>query len=718
MKFSSSTDESYRMLIAELKIILRKAREKQERKPGRPNETRALHGGRPPPSRSASRQQLPMELDSTEVNEGPVWTPRNSFYGIAGHEERSIPSVTTVADRNSVSAAVTRFNPHLASLPGASPLWDPHKKIAHQPGSSSRVQRPPGNARENLGQQHAASNSDTTVRLPPHLRQSYNIMQAQPHVKKPPSSSDVSYNQISGPSSLVNDGLVDSLRFSASYDHPWDMHGSSRARGTDKISVKMPNLPSIQPTYAPSSVLPEILTIGTSGQKPAKKATHTYSPFEIPIREIYQIRHLGRADNALRSFHESSITDAYPETWKALVPDTSEILHANRMVITGALGTGKTSLAMACIKGLLSAPDVSIFWVTAESEATLAEQLGSVASLLRLDLKNNSDPWSCLSACLRHLSSGRCGRSVMVLDNLQCKPPATLDIVNLCPTGSDAYLLVTTARMSHAQRIADESNIISMATLKPVYSAGVLSHGAAVPDSPIYDQLAQRIENNPFVLYRVRDHLQSTGVSIIDYVASLEYILNDNNWAATGRLVNDDKNDRGFVVSAVLDSCLNPSWFCLFQHLAEQEPSSAELLSKLSMLGRRTIPLCLLTSNASDTAATNVLLDRFCLTRRENYLQASQLMFIAHRCWLLEHEGLAKPFKMALAMIANQYPDAANRTEIQSCWEWEPFADAVMSACALSWFGGDETCRFNCSMLAQKRDKLSRYSSRRTQNSR
>ena len=163
-------------------------------------------------------------------------------------------------------------------------------------------------------------------------------------------------------------------------------------------------------------------------------------------------------------------------------------------------------------------------------------------------------------------------------------------------------------------------------------------------------------------------------------------------------------------LSGILGSSLNPLWQHVFDDLATADPSGLELLSKMAVVNIDKIPLFLFEGSAGDKAASKNLLDGYFITQHANYVRASKIMMIAHRCWLLNHGGLKKPYTMALATIANRYPDATNRSETQICWDLEPHAEAVATPAARSWVSGDDTARWNAAMLAQKRDKLYRVS--------
>jgi hypothetical protein len=578
----------------------------------------------------------------------------------------------------------------------------------------------------------APPNDDATVRLPAHLRKSYLAIQGGSQLND--SSNDTGVTQAETP-------VFESPAIYDTQKGPQVSHArtSSRSWSATDANVKLPQeppkpthgwQPSISRPTAHAQEMPTILetsmpprdhplplqfhsslTIKGNTQATTNIGPPADLPFEVPNHQpLSPFRHIEKIAYPLIGLADAEIPTSNPELGRRLFGNPSAVLPANRIVFTGAFGTGKTFLAMACVKRLLTASDTSIFWVSAESETAVAQQLEQIISKHRLDVRYHEDPWHHLSAFIRQLSLSR--RFLLVLDNMACAPAEKLDLAQLFRQGSEAYLLVTTPRMSIARRFADTPNVIHMRPFDSGYTAYVLSQGADIPESPIYDQIARQLENDPFVVTQVQNFLQSARVPLIDYGSNLEHIMNPSNWSRTGSLASHARSNEESALSAVIDSCINPAWTQFFGTLMNEDASAAELLSKLSVLGEGRIPAIVLGSKISDTAATRTLIDRFCLTREGNYFHASQLMLAAQRHWLLKQERLVEAHKMALIMIANEYPDATNAMNMQICWEWEPFAHAVLSPTATSWYGRDEACRWNYGMLTQKRKKLYRSSER------
>ena len=240
--------------------------------------------------------------------------------------------------------------------------------------------------------------------------------------------------------------------------------------------------------------------------------------------------------------------------------------------------------------------------------------------------------------------------------------------------------------------------------------------------------LAQSLEFDPFAVIKVRAFLRMTRMPCADYVSQLALILDQDNWrtdgvateaarAITCSLRAQQTGPKTSPTSnldlvAVMRSCINPSWFMIFDQLHAEQRAASELLGTLSALGRKFIPRSLVNSSAVAAPSVDVLERQSFLNLDGTDLKANRLMLIAHRMWLVSRQELGRSFTAALRTVAYEYPDCSKDEHWEICEQMEPFAVVATSDAAKSWSGDDDTNKWCRIMLDHKREKFHRIGRR------
>ena len=543
--------------------------------------------------------------------------------------------------------------------------------------------------------------------LPPHLLLSYQALQEKKGGEEPYNSSN--RKDISPTSPPPSREQSDQVRN--------DSTNSFRHLENDQRMMMLPGSKQLNPltplpSKSMSSKLSKNRAFGTPDRiAPLRYVKHCGHDHEIPLEpDAYLTRH---------------------DILKRLASDGASIMPNNRVALTGPVGIGKTYVAMSFVNRLTHQfKNTSIFWVSAETDHQLQEDCKAITDLMGLKPPNPGiKPWNWLCKILRRIPNTLSGSWVMVLDGV-IPTAETFGIHKFCETleGKHGYVLMTTRHLDVAERFIGETGLqVDVGALDTSHAANLLGEDATVPLSPIFDELAQSLEFGPLAIVNTKAFLKMTGMPARDYADYLAAILNNDNWTKGRQLASvaqgiitgchtasdtasADLQSESSALFAVIRSCINPSWYLLFDQLESELPAAIHVLSMLSVFGRRTIPKVLLSTNAAITGDAKVLIDRSLLTLKLDTIEANRIMLIAHRVWLLGHDRLECAHQSALRKIAYVYPDAAFDVNWHQCESLEPFAKTVLAGSSQSWIEADNTYKWFRVMLLGKRGKFLRLS--------
>ena len=438
----------------------------------------------------------------------------------------------------------------------------------------------------------------------------------------------------------------------------------------------------------------------------------------IPLRYLHHI------EQELEELSNFGISPSRHTILEKLLRDGSTVLPTDRVALTGRLGIGKTYIAAAHVHRLMQRFEaVPIFWI---SVPHIEEDCTALSELLRLKCpKSAINPWNWLSKIIASLPRKIVELWLLVVDgvNLEAADNAGLHKLLDVQTPQHGYLMMTTRHHSTANRFLHGGLRFNVETLNGEDAGNLLASKSPVPRDFEFDIIARALDFDPFVTAQISTFLEKTGMPLEDFSIQLELVLDDRNWAREGQAAIAAKalsrkqwlNDAGDASSerysysalvSVLGSILNPSWLILFDAMHEKQPAAAELLSILSVLGRRQVPEPLINASAGDKAATGVLLDQCFLTQTSEEASACRLMLIAHRVWLMEQDKMEAAYRGALKRVANEYPAVDDDATRKECELLEPFAQEVLSNAAISWIPNDRTSEMYISMLREKRKKI------------
>lgn len=456
-------------------------------------------------------------------------------------------------------------------------------------------------------------------------------------------------------------------------------------------------------------------SVSTVEQHPIINTVVAQQGPQIPLRYLHHIQ------QKLEDVSNSGISHSREPLIQVLLAGGSRLLPTHRVALIGRLGIGKSYIAAAYIHRLVQRFEtVSIFWI---SVPHIEEDCKALSELLHLKCPEPAiNPWNWLRKIIARLPRIITEPWLIAVDGVNIDFADDIGLQKLLDdqTPKDGYVLMTTRHHSTANGFLHGGLSIKVDLLDGEDAGNLISSKSLVPRDFEFDMIASALDFDPFVAIQVSSFLEQTGMPLEEFSIKVELVLNDQNWAREGEATiaakamnrkhwaNDTSDPRieRFSYSElvpVLRAILNPSWLILFDTLDRKQPAAAELLSILSVLGRRQIPEPLLTANAGDKAATGVLVDQCFLTQTAGEGFACRLMLIAHRVWLLERDEIGAAYQEALKKVSNEYPAVKDDTTQDRCESLEPFAEQILCDTARSWIPNDRTSEMYIEMLKEKR---------------
>lgn len=716
-KFSSSTDESYLAVLAELKTMTETAKHvsgSRLRKNGWLYRDERRHG-----------KNLRQVVKSTMIG-AMTGTPQGGahLWHAVGVDD-GCSQTLTVGSRHARSG---RDAKQLSDRP----KQDSNTKRRFQQGKRGFYSEKSGglNAPGNMDEQHVeirptgTHRSDVPLYLPLHLQESYRAL-GTPISSAKPTPIGKPFNTSMQFQTLGNNSAVElpagSLETAG--------HSVSRKR----ILAMMRDNTNVRdlrfhPTPLQPEGFPEVERASPSNHLRAWSNSSDYLGYGGD--HVKPPSYVRRIEQDLIEDLVSVAEESRSHIFDQVKPRGSTLVPNGRLALTGPLGVGKSFLAVACVQRLLrDCPTVPVFWLTAESSADFVADCDRITELVGLEpSETDVVPWIQCCNILHHLRSTLVGPWVVVIDGANGDEVGNTEFHKLCETelGTHGNVMVTTRDLNIAEAFLNRRGVrLDVGILDPCYAANTIGLDTSMLGPPSFDTIAHLLSSEPSTTTRVRAFLSMTRMRVTEFAAQLAIVLDESNWAsggpatmaakAIGRKQQASVDFTTTYMSAtapVLRSCLNPTWALLFDRLYQVWPAACELLSVLSAVGSCRIPSFLLSSNAAVSTATKILVDQCYLRPRTDDLQANRLMLMAHRVWLIETCGLGLAFQAALRMVACEYPDAIRTSLWTHCEALEPFAEAVTSDVCSSWIDMDDTARYYRTMLFHKRSKYYRLSKR------
>ncbi len=438
-------------------------------------------------------------------------------------------------------------------------------------------------------------------------------------------------------------------------------------------------------------------------------------PFAPTSATSEPLRYLRPIAQELDDFSEVQLAGSRPGILDELGIGMPTALYVTRLAFVGALGVGKSYLAMGCVHRLIErSTQASIVWLSADSDMELEFDCLEVARMLGVTLSPTTQSWDHVCECIVYLGRRVTSPCLIVLDGVDSDRTDSAGINKLRSgqTGVNCSIVLTTRDSSIAELFAPEDRY-TLGRFTPEYAAGVLGLSSDIVTNSSFAAIATLVEGDPYVTMRVRNFLACTKMPSEEYAAGVACLLEDYNWqrhgpastaaqalwGVTGLSRAASGGPTCSALVAILRSCTNPSWQHIFEDLAEHHPDACDLLSLISVFGLYQRPGALSIPCAGRMALADFLINKHFVQVDEGGISCSRIMVIAHRCWLLGRGRMEATYRMALKVIANYcagpMDDAADHRYVENA------IATVLSDNAQSWLAMDAADRRNISVIEQ-----------------
>ncbi|KAL4955596.1 P-loop containing nucleoside triphosphate hydrolase protein [Aspergillus filifer] len=250
-----------------------------------------------------------------------------------------------------------------------------------------------------------------------------------------------------------------------------------------------------------------------------------------------------------------------------------DIQEQQRLVLGGMGGIGKTQLAIAYAKSCHQTYD-SVFWLNAESEATLQDSFLSVAKqIFRLQQPDKLQAEDAVIHTCQWLSDTRNTRWLLILDNYD--DPNIFKIEQYCPFASHGVVLITTR-----QPILVAGKKILIRPIQDIEDSLIILQSRSKREStrtdPHAKRLAERLAGLPLALATAGAFLQHSTITFQRYLQEYE------------RCWNIDPR-RPTRLEEYQDRTLFTTWDLSYRRVQDLDPDAAELLKLLAYFSNQSL---------------------------------------------------------------------------------------------------------------------------------
>ena len=335
------------------------------------------------------------------------------------------------------------------------------------------------------------------------------------------------------------------------------------------------------------------------------------------------------------------------------------------VALVGLGGVGKTQVARKlALWTKKNKIDCSVFWVPALSEATFEEAYLKIAQELKIIGDDDQDVKKLVR---QYLSSEAAGRWLLIVDNaddveLVCGSPGTPQGLNsYLPDSENGRIVFTTRFRDVAMGVAEETvklNEFSLAEAKELLEK-LVKRKDLIDDAASMNELLHELTLLPLAITQAAAYLERNEVSIAEYLRLLRNTDRDMVELLSEELP-DKTRDPGSK------NAVATTWVVSFKKIRELDPNAADLLSFMSQIEPKSIPVSLLPKLSSKVQTANAI-GTLCgyafVSRQGEMLDMHRLVHLATQIWL-RREGLERQMtETAMRCVAGRFPtsDYKNR---------------------------------------------------------
>lgn len=330
--------------------------------------------------------------------------------------------------------------------------------------------------------------------------------------------------------------------------------------------------------------------------------------------------------------------------------------------LVGLGGVGKTQVALQLAHWAKeNNPELSIFWVPALSDSTFRQACADIAKELAIETSGDDDPRALLR---QHLCSPGAGEWLLIVDNADDdallfgdNSAVTEGLMDFLPQSESGRILITTRSVKVADNAA-RGAVVHMGEMSfedaMSHLEKSLNHSDGVRDSPEGNELLAELEHLPLAITQAAAYLNQNPTSIPGYLDLLRktpqdlIILMSYEFRDTTRY----KNSKNAIAT---------TWLVSFEQIRRSDPVAADLLTFISFIQPKAIPLSLLPPckyEARMAAAIGTLCEySFLSNRAENKVfDMHSLVHMATQIWVSRGPGAAREAERAILYVNGDFP--------------------------------------------------------------
>ncbi|KAI8634991.1 hypothetical protein F5Y19DRAFT_470041 [Xylariaceae sp. FL1651] len=356
------------------------------------------------------------------------------------------------------------------------------------------------------------------------------------------------------------------------------------------------------------------------------------------------------------------------------------------LALVGLGGVGKTQVVLELAYWVKNTqPGCSVFWVPALSDKSFEQAYTEIARRLGIRVGKHSEDIK--ESVRRYLESDTAGRWLLIVDNaddmetLFGSPEQPGGIDEHLPRNESGSILFTTRSKKVAVAVAVSDVVVlhemSQGEATEFFEKTLIDQ-RLLRDQSETRELLRELTYLPLAISQAAAYLNQNSISIREYLSLLNGTQQDLV-SLLSREFHDNTRYRGS------DNAVATTWLVSFDQIRRDSATAAELLSFMSCIESKVIPLSMLPrpqTREEMQHAIGVLCGYAFLVRRgdQDIYDMHRLVQIAIRVWIRKHDAVDETESSAIQHLASIFP--WDNIENRSLWrEYLPHALYALESC-------------------------------------
>ena len=338
----------------------------------------------------------------------------------------------------------------------------------------------------------------------------------------------------------------------------------------------------------------------------------------------------------------------------------------------GLGGVGKSQVALELAYTVKERwPDYSIFWVPAVSSEMFEQAYKEVASLCSISLDpTKEDP---KESVRRYLNSNSAGKYLLIVDNaddeelLYGEPDRSKGVTSYLPKSENGLTLFTTRHRHMAVSLAGKG-VVEIQEMNDkeaeTFLGELVDEKTLLRDRAVTAELLDGLTRLPLAISQAAAYINTTQISLQKYLS----LLNNTEQETISLLRREFRDETRYPNSEHSRNAVAATWLVSFNHIRKKQPDAADLLSFMSCIEHKAIPLPMLPkveTNEGMVYALRILRAYAFVTQRDDteVYDMHRLVHLGAKIWLRKHSIINDCNTKAAVHLAKIFPsnDYSNR---------------------------------------------------------